>query len=121
MRLKTPLAVVLGAVTFVAIGCSENLVTRHHYDMIVKDKSTRLEVEKTLGDTYVDRGDHWEYDEEDRHLSVVFYFNDKGLVTRKEWIDASTGEWDGAAPGINEKPQGKKFSDDSSTTTIKEP
>lgn len=122
MRSKTPLAVVLGAVMFVAIGCSENRVTRHHYDMIMEGKSTRLEVEKTLGDTYVNRGDHWEYEEMDRHLSVVFYFDDKGFVTRKEWIDAKgTGEWDGAAPGINEKPDGKKFSDDSSTTTIKEP
>jgi len=118
---KVCLISLLGVVLFVAVGCSENLVTRRHYDMIIEGTSTRMEVEKTLGDTYVKRGgNEWEYDESDRHLSVFIYFNDKGVVDRKEWIDGKTGEWDGAAPGINEKPEGRTISDKSSDMTIKE-
>lgn len=111
----------LGVVLIGAVGCSESQVTWQHYEMIVKDKSTKLEVEKTLGDTYLDRGDHWEYDEEKRHLSVFVYFDGRGVVTRKEWIDGKSGRWDGAAPGIDEKPQGKKTSDETTDMTIEEP
>ncbi len=119
---KTCLMSLLAVVTFVALGCSENLVTRHHYDMIMEGTSTKIEVEKTLGDTYLKRGgNEWEYDESDRHLTVYIHFDNKGVVERKEWIDGRTGEWDGAAPGINEEPQGKTASDESKTMTIKEP
>ena len=121
MFCKTCLMSLLGVILFVALGCSENLVTRRHYDMIMEGTSTKLEVEKTLGDTYIDRGDEWQYEESDRHLAVFIYFNDRDVVERKEWIDAKTGEWDGAAPGIKEEPEGEPGPDETSTMTIKEP
>ncbi len=117
MRLKTGLLLMSVAVLFAATGCSENLVTRQHYDMIKIGTSSRLEVEKTLGDTYVARGDdQWEYDEENRHLSVHFYF-DGDKVSKKEWIDGKTGEWHCDPP---DPKHGEKFSDKAGTMTIKE-
>jgi hypothetical protein len=101
------------------IGCAENKLTRHNYDTIIEGKSNKDEVELTLGKACANRGDHWEYENDDMDLSVVFYFDEKGYVTRKEWIDASAGTWEGAAPGINENPPGQKTSDDTSNMTIK--
>jgi hypothetical protein len=122
MLCKTCLMSLLAVVLFAALGCSESLVTRQHYDMIMEGTSTKIEVEKTLGDTYVKRGSNeWEYDEEGRHLTVYVYFDKKGVVKWKEWIDGRTGEWDGAAPGIDEEPEGETASDESKTMTIKEP
>lgn len=109
------LAALFGAGLFLVAGCSK--VTRDNYDMIMVGKSTQLEVEYTLGKTYTARGqDQWEYDEEDRHLVVNIYFDAAGKVSKKEWIDAKTGEWhsDPADPQ-----RGEKFSDETDTTTIK--
>ncbi|MBN2563228.1 MAG: hypothetical protein JXQ75_20085 [Phycisphaerae bacterium] len=118
MYMKMCLVGVLGAVLFVAVGCAENLVTRQHYDMIVVGKSTKLEVEKTLGDKYTARGDdEWEYDEEDRHLAVYVYFDAGGKVEKKEWVDSKTGEWHCDPP---DPTHGRKISDEAGTTTIKE-
>ena len=116
---RTALVLLSAVVLIATVGCSENLVTRHNYDMIKRGKSTRLEVEKTLGDTYTQRGeDQWEYEEMDRHLSVCIHFDENGKVKKKEWIDAKTGEWhtDPAEPA-----KGRKISDETGTTTIKEP
>jgi len=104
----------------VLVGCAENKLTRHNYDMIKEGQSTRSEVRHTLGVKHLaERGDQWEYEDLDRHLSVVFYFDNNGVVRRKEWIDAGTGEWEGAAPHIDKNPQGEKMSERTSTTTIK--
>ncbi len=118
MTRKTCLMSVFGAALFVAAGCSENLVTRQHYDMIMVGKSNRSEVKLTLGDTYIDRGGFWEYDETDRHLSVVVHFDQRDLVKKKEWVDGKTGEWDTDPPDPS---QGEKISDESSNMTIKKP
>jgi hypothetical protein len=102
MTSRISIGIMMTAALALLTGCAENKVTRQHYDMIMEGKSNKSEVEMTLGKTYADRGDHWEYDEEDRHLSVVFYFDEKGMVQRKEWIDAKSGKWEGSAPGIRE-------------------
>ncbi len=100
-------------------GCAEDKVTRQNYDQIIEGKSNKDEVRLTLGDKYANRGDHWEYEGKDEHLSVVFYFDENGVVRRKEWIDAETGEWDGAAPHIDKKTEGRNANDGTSSTTIK--
>lgn len=114
------LTLCVGVTISLLSGCAQEMVTRQHYDMIHEGKSNKLEVEKTLGNTYVDRGDHWEYEEMDRGLSVVFHFDDKGYVTHKQWRDANTGEWDGAGPNINENPEGKQISGSTGAQTVKE-
>lgn len=117
---KTCLMTLTVAVVAVLSGCAENKLTRHNYDMIKEGQSTRSEVRHTLGVKHLaERGDQWEYEDMDRHLSVVFYFNGDGIVQRKEWIDAASGEWDGAAPHIDQNPEGEEISNRGSTTTIK--
>lgn len=101
------------------LGCAPDKLTRQNYDTIHEGASDKTEVELTLGKDYINRGDQWEYEREDKHLSVVIYFDNDGRVTRKEWIDAKTGEWEGAAPGIDETPQGRPAGESTRTTTIK--
>ncbi|MFQ5430841.1 MAG: hypothetical protein ACE5E1_11080 [Phycisphaerae bacterium] len=87
-------------------GCAENKLTRENYDLIMQGKSTQLEVEKTLGDDHlIRRGREWEYDDRDRHLTVYINFDERGLVSRKQWVDASTDEWDDTQKG----PEGEKI------------
>lgn len=95
-------------------GCAENKLTRHNFALIHEGKSTKLEVEKTLGEEHlIRRGSQWEYDDMDRHLTVYVDFNDRGVVTRKQWVDARTGEWDDTKP----EPEGEKVSEETSTLT----
>src|SRR6185503_15838776 len=80
-------------------GCAENKMTRKNFDMIAEGSADRTEVEYTLGKGYKDRGNEWEYWDEEKNLTAHIYFDQDGKVTRKEWMDGNTGEWDGAAPG----------------------
>ncbi|HKQ47102.1 MAG TPA: hypothetical protein VJZ71_03410 [Phycisphaerae bacterium] len=111
--------------TFVGIfslssGCAENKLTRQNYDTIVEGSSNKMEVERTLGNKYMARsGNEWEYEDEDRNLSVVIHFDASDKVIAKEWRDASTGTWEGQDPSINPNPPGRKASESGSTTTIK--
>ena len=117
---KTCLMSLTIAVVAVLSGCAENKLTRHNYDMIKEGQSTQMEVQHTMGEEHLARrGNQWEYEDMDNHLSVVFYFNNRNVVERKEWIDATSGEWDGAAPHIDKNPEGEEFSNRGSTTTIK--
>ncbi len=108
-----------GAVLASLTGCAENKLTKRNFDMLKKGTSTQLEVEYTLGEDYVVRGQgnrEWEYEDEKRHLSVYIHFDENGKVERKEWI---TNEgWEGAAPGIDENPEGKKVSEEDSSMTL---
>ena len=97
--------IVLGLLGLVPVltGCAQDKLTRSNFDMIREGTSSKDEVALTLGKDYVTRGeDEWEYEREKDHLVVYIHFDQSGKVTRKEWIDAKTGEWDGAAPGIHE-------------------
>ena len=114
MLQKMSVAALLGFALFVFVGCSK--VTRQNYEMLKVGASTKLEVENTLGKTYTARGDdQWEYEEEDRDLSVMIHFDQAGKVSKKEWIDAKHNEWhtDPAEPS-----EGRKFHDESNTATI---
>lgn len=101
---------------FLAAGCSENKVTRNNFDTIVEGTSTRDEVRWTMGDKHlIDRGDHWEYDVSDKHLSVFFFFDEQGKVRKKEWWDGKTGE----IGGTPDQREGDPYSDESRNRTIK--
>ena len=114
MLRKMSVAALLGFVLFVFVGCSK--VTRQNYDMLKVGASTKLEVESSLGKTYTARGDdQWEYEEENRDLSVMIQFDQAGKVSRKEWIDAKHNVWDTDPP---ERSEGRKFHDESNTATI---
>lgn len=73
-------------------GCAENKLTRNRYDLIRVGSSTKDEVKAALGDQYlIDRGKEWEYDNEAKHLSVWFEFDENGVVSRKQWFSGEGG------------------------------
>ncbi len=113
------LMMMLAGLVLTMVGCAENKLTRQNFDTIHEGKSNKMEVKMTMGDKFNDRGELWEYEDMDRSLSVVFHFDKNDKVVAKEWRDAGTGKWDGAAPHMNETPEGKKTSDESSNMTIK--
>lgn len=107
------------AVLSILAGCAENKLTRQNFDMIKEGKSTKMEVEMTLGDNYDAIDAHqWEYEDEERQLSVMIHYDDGGIVQAKEWRDARTGEWEGQAPGIDPNPPGRTVSESKSNATI---
>lgn len=119
MRGRMVGAVCLGGLVFCLTGCAENLVTRERFNTIVEGTSTKLDVRHTLGDKYMDQGGQWEYDRMDEDMLVVkVYFDDNGVVTRKQWIDGKTNEFTGAAPGIDENPPGEKILDETRSGTV---
>lgn len=84
-------------------GCAADKLTRNNFDMIREGTTGKDEVALTLGSDYVTRGENeWEYERENKHLTVYIYYDAGGKVVRKEWIDAAKGEWEGAAPGIRD-------------------
>ena len=101
------------------MGCAENKMTRQRFDMIREGASTQDEVRSTLGDKYTSMGNQWEFEDEDKHLHATVHFDDKGVVARKEWMDGKSGEWSGAAPGIDESHQGVKSGESRSHRTIR--
>lgn len=108
-------AVMVPALVIFLAGC-ETKLTRQNYNMIMVGKSTRLEVENTLGDKHrIDRGARLEYEDMDRHLTVYVDFDEQSIVRRKQWVDAASGEWHDTKPD----PEGRKLSERGSTGTIK--
>jgi hypothetical protein len=93
-------------------------MTRQNWELIREGTSDKEEVRLTLGDNYTALGNQWEYDDESKHLHATIHFNDKGIVTKKEWMDGKTGEWTGAAPQISEERQGRTASEKKGHTTI---
>ncbi len=121
MRSRIVLGLSSVAVVAALAGCAESKLTRRNYDMILEGKSTKMEVEKTLGENYIPRApDQWEYEDEEHHLSVMIRFDDRGYVSGKEWRDAASGTWEGQAEGIDPNPPGRKVYQGDSTTTIRE-
>jgi hypothetical protein len=117
---RTSLLILTVIVVPVLVGCAENKLTKNNFDMIKEGVSTKLEVENTLGKPTADRGDNWQYENEDEHLMVFIHWNSAGKVERKEWVSAKgEGVWEGSAPGIKDRPEGRPVSEQKSNTTIK--
>ena len=84
------------AVMLVAAGCET--LTRSRFEMISVNASTRDDVRQTLGPPSHELGERWQFERPERHLNVLIDFNENGVVTRKQWIDANTGEWTDTKP-----------------------
>jgi len=113
--------IMVAAAGALAFGCAENKFTRANFDTIVEGRSSKEEVKLTLGDKYDDLGDQWTYEDESKHITAFIYFDERGMVRRKQWIDARAGTWEGSAPGIDDSPQGRKASEEKSNMTIERP
>jgi hypothetical protein len=87
------LFVLTGLLCVPLCGCADKL-TRERYEMIVVDTSTKTDVEYTLGEPSNQLPDQWHYERPDKHLNVFIHFNDRDVVTRKQWVDSMSTEWD---------------------------
>ncbi len=117
---KMCLVVLTVGLMLTLVGCAENKLTRQNYDLVKEGMSTKLEVEATLGEKFADRGECWEYENENEFLTVYIHWAKNGKVLKKEWISGKgEGTWEGTAPDIDEEPDGKKMYDGFSNTTLK--
>lgn len=87
-------------------GC-ERKFTRERFEMIQVNVDDREDVRQILGKPAGELDDQWLYDDLDRHYSAIIYFDDNGRVQGKEWMDATTGDWEGRNPNANEPPRGE--------------
>ena len=114
MMRKMALVLFLGGVLFVFVGCSK--VTRENWEMIKVGASTKLEVENTLGKEYKAHGDdQWQFENEDKDVDAMIYFDGNGKVVKKQWRDGNNPEWITVPP---EPSEGRKIYEETNTTTI---
>lgn len=90
----------LPAILMLVVGCQK--LTHKRFQLIREGVSNQLEVEKTLGQPDRKLADLWNWTDHDRHLTCNIYFDDRGVVAKKEWIDATKGVWEGSAPGVDQ-------------------
>ena len=85
----------LAMIGVLCVGCLTgcDTLTRERFDMINVDSSTKVDVQYTLGRPSTQLPDRWQYERPVRHLNVFVDFHKNGVVSRKQWIDAATGEW----------------------------
>ncbi|HEV8261141.1 MAG TPA: hypothetical protein VGM03_14480 [Phycisphaerae bacterium] len=81
----------IGTALLLLVGCDK--LTRNHFEMIQQGVSDKDDVERTIGKPDHVLDDQWHYERVDKHLNVQVDFDERGLVSRKQWIDATTGEW----------------------------
>lgn len=115
MKLRFAGLTLVAALSAATVGCAENKLTRQNYDLIREGSSTKEEVRAAMGDKYLEqRTDKvWEYDDEGRHLSVWFEFDDQGTVTRKQWYSG-----DGLEHDSKDMPEGEVAEEREGATTI---
>jgi hypothetical protein len=76
-------------------GCAKDRLSFDGYSSIQAHKSTRAEVEETLGKPSSQAGNQWIYSRFDKSLEVIITFDASGVVSRKMWVDPGT--WDDSA------------------------
>ncbi|MFQ6049133.1 MAG: hypothetical protein ACE5K7_07200, partial [Phycisphaerae bacterium] len=64
--------------------------------------STKSEVEQTLGRPDRQFADMWNWVDHDRGITCNVYFDPRGVVTKKEWVDARRGIWEGSAAELEQ-------------------
>lgn len=91
--------VVLGGT--LAAGCSSRAeFCRTGYDMIRPGADDRYDVVAIIGRPEFDACEEWYYeDPADRYAARIF-FDTRGRVRGKQWLDAQTGEWEGENPDL---------------------
>ncbi len=76
-------------------GCAKDRLTFEGYSSIQTHKTTRTEVEDSLGKPSSQAGNQWIYSRFDKGLEVIITFDGSGVVSRKMWVDPAT--WDDSA------------------------
>jgi len=91
--------VAVGACMFLFQGCNANpdRLVYDNYALIRPHVSTQEDVASLLGEPDQRLGDKWMYERPDKHLNAFVDFDERGRVTRKQWIDAMGNMWDDSA------------------------
>jgi hypothetical protein len=105
MRNYTPKLLLLALPVVLLAGCQRQF-TRERFDLIRPGVDDREDVRRIIGKPASDLQDQWFYDDLDRHYSAVIFFEGQ-KVSRKEWMDARSGEWTGQNPHANPPPEGE--------------
>ena len=92
-RKQGPAAVATVAILLALAGCQDKLA-HERFSQIQVHGSTRGEVTALIGEPDDDLGDQWLYQRPDKHLTVLVDFDERGLVSRKQWIDADAELWE---------------------------
>jgi hypothetical protein len=80
--------------TLLAVGCApKDCVTYDNYTKIRATMHTAADVEAILGEPDSKLPDLWIYQRPDAHLTVMIDFDEKGKVSRTQWIDALGETW----------------------------
>jgi len=96
-------------------GCADKF-THENFSRIRPQVSTQTEVVELIGEPTNRIGSQWLYDRTDRHLNALVDFDPSGRVTRTQWIDAESGEWQDS-----ERPVPAKRTEERTTIETRKP
>ncbi|MBU0719397.1 MAG: hypothetical protein KJ749_14210 [Planctomycetes bacterium] len=88
--------VTAGSTAFLAVmlvGCQDKL-THERFSQIQQNASTSTEVTALLGEPSHKLGESWYYERPEKHVTVIIDFDKAGSVSRKQWIDAMSAQWE---------------------------
>lgn len=85
------------AMALLLTGCQDKL-THENFGQIRQNVSTRPIVTGLIGEPDDRLVNRWSYERPDKHLFVFIDFDEDGYVSRKQWIDAMSAEWEDTKP-----------------------
>ncbi len=93
--LKRKMLCLGGLVALGVVGCAQNRdrLVYDNFTQIKTQVSTREDVTAILGEPDHRLDDRYLYERPDKHLHVIVEFDDKGRVTRTQWIDGLGETW----------------------------
>lgn len=109
LRFRCFAVVIAAGLAGVLAGCQDPFVY-DNFSQIRVDASMQWEVEKTIGEPSQKLGDQWLYERPPKHLTALIDFDEDGVVTRKQWIDAMSGVWEDSDPDAVHKGSRKSIS-----------
>ncbi|MBI3833291.1 MAG: hypothetical protein HY287_03060 [Planctomycetes bacterium] len=89
--------IMLSPLMILSAGCApkHDPLTQDNYRRIQVHASSQDDVRAALGEPTQVLGNQWRYERESKHLNCFIDFDDKGRVTRTQWIDGmnDTNPW----------------------------
>ena len=93
-RVVLPATGVVVCLAALFAGCRQDPLAYENFRQIQQNHSTQADVLTMLGDPEEEFEGHWLYERPNKHLIVLIEFDEDGLVSRKQWIDAEDKFWD---------------------------
>jgi hypothetical protein len=92
-RLRWLLAVTVVSSATILTGCKDPL-TYENFTLIHENASSQAEVARIIGEPNNELDNQWLYERPEKHLTAIVDFDGRGLVVRKQWIDAMDEVWE---------------------------